>query len=83
MDSEHRQMIEEVKAVLAKYKQRHTMASTVVQQYTLDGILVETYPSIALASLITGIHHSTIGKCLTGTRKTAGGFCWKRAYSRF
>jgi hypothetical protein len=45
-----------------------------VEQYTLNGVLVMSYPSKNEAELTTGIG---LKKVLTGRSKTAGGYIWK------
>lgn len=47
-----------------------------VNQYTLNNILVCTYESKRQAIRETGID---MGKALTGTKKTAGGYIWRYA----
>lgn len=42
-----------------------------------DGVLVR-FKSQSEASRVTGIPQSNIWKCLTGERKTAGGYQWQR-----
>ena len=52
-----------------------------VVQFTLDGIEVARYESIADAGRAVGVHFMSISKCLNhgDERKTAGGFKWKFA----
>ena len=50
-----------------------------VAQYTLEGILVATYPSIKEAERQTGINAVNISYCCKGKLKTAGGYIWKYA----
>lgn len=45
-----------------------------VYQYTINNILINTYDSITDAKEITKI--SSIGNCVTGRSKTAGGYIW-------
>jgi hypothetical protein len=47
-----------------------------VRQYTKDNIFIKEYSSIQTASDETNINRSTISKCASGSRKTAGGFKW-------
>lgn len=42
-----------------------------------QGLLIVEYPSIAAAAKATGINRGSIHACLSGKRKTAGGFTWK------
>jgi group I intron endonuclease len=48
-----------------------------VNQYTLDGVFVASYPYIKGAAEKTGIGYKTIKSNLLGYSKTAGGFVWK------
>ncbi len=50
---------------------------TPVKQYDLNGNLVATYPSIAMASRATKIWQQNILKACQGKRNTAGGFIWE------
>ena len=52
---------------------------TSVSQYTKNGDFLQTYPSQAIASRVTGIPQSNIYQAINGKerRKTAGGFIWK------
>jgi hypothetical protein len=46
-----------------------------VNQFSKDGILVATYPSVNEARRNTSILN--ISQCCRGNRKSAGGFIWK------
>jgi group I intron endonuclease len=48
-----------------------------VEQYTKEGVFVKSYPSIKTAYCELNIK-TGIDKVLSGKRKTAGGFIWKR-----
>lgn len=48
-----------------------------VTQYNIQGKKVKTYPSIAIASKITGISHSHISSRARGNEYSAGGFIWR------
>ena len=48
-----------------------------INQYTKNGDYVNTYPTIAEASRQTGIGDTSIGNCLRGWSKSAGGYVWK------
>ena len=48
-----------------------------VSKYSLDGVFIDSYNSIAEASKNTGINKSCIAKVCRGERKTSGGFIWK------
>ena len=47
-----------------------------VYQYDRQYHLINNYPSVVQASLITGINHSNICSCCEGRRKTAGNYIW-------
>lgn len=47
-----------------------------VDQYTLSGARVQTFPSAVVASNNTGIYVSGIYRCCRGQLKSAGGFVW-------
>ncbi len=51
-----------------------------VKQYTCEGLFVEEYESIKLASKITGINNNSISACCRNTDKTAGGFIWRFSF---
>jgi len=48
-----------------------------IDQYTLDGVYIQTWPSISKASKNLNINKYTIIKCLRGTFQTAGLHRWK------
>ena len=48
-----------------------------VQQYTLDGLLINTFSSITEAARLTGSNLSKICDCLHGRREYTNGFKWK------
>ena len=49
-----------------------------VEQFSVDGLYIASYPSAAEAGRITGISKSHIGECCNGNRyKTVGGYIWK------
>jgi group I intron endonuclease len=63
-------------------KQKHSEVMTKatgvkVDQYSLDGIFIQTFASKKLAAKETGAHPASINKVITGKNKTAGGFLWK------
>ncbi len=47
-----------------------------VKQFTKMKVFIRKYKSLPEAERKTGAFHANIGKCLTGERKTAGGFIW-------
>ena len=49
----------------------------VISQYTVDGVLVETYRSAREATRVTGINHGNICACARGIKRHAGGYVWK------
>lgn len=60
-------------------KDRHTHRAIVIEQWTKDRTkLINTFNSATEAE-ITGAHRSKISEVCKGTRKTAGGFWWKKA----
>lgn len=48
-----------------------------VAQYTLDGVLVATFPNAKTASEVTGAGRSYISKVCLGKARTSGGYVWK------
>lgn len=54
------------------------MPEKAVVQMTKDGEVIREYPSIREATRETGIEHSCISRCCSGSRnaKTAGGYKW-------
>jgi hypothetical protein len=48
-----------------------------VEQYSVDNILLNSFPSATEAMKQTGIKNDNINQCLKGKSKTAGGFIWK------
>lgn len=60
-----------------KYAYQHgERPLTPVSQYTLQGQLIKTYPSIKDASEATGTKKSCICSCCKGDIKSANGFLW-------
>jgi len=53
-----------------------------VKQYTLDGELVATYPSVHSASRAVGCTPSAITYCCKGRCKTVKGYVFKRGESK-
>lgn len=49
-----------------------------VNQYTMKGKFIKTYPSVAEAARATGIARSNISTCCAGRLRSAGGYKWKR-----
>lgn len=50
-----------------------------VQQFTLDGQLLNTFESLAEAERQTNIYRPNISNALDKVNRTAGGFIWRRA----
>lgn len=48
-----------------------------VAQYTLDGKLIQVFPSAREAERQTGVNNWRISNVCTGRRKKAGGFIWR------
>ena len=57
------------------------LRSKQVYQYSKEGVLLATYPSLAEANRQTGVDDAAISKCCLGKYryKSAGGFIWKYA----
>ena len=51
---------------------------TPVSQYTMEGKLVKTYPSLAEAAKATGISYNNIREYSCGKRRPCGGYIWRR-----
>lgn len=49
----------------------------VVNQYSLEGVLLARYPSLSNASTFSEAQVAHIGKVVNGKRTTAGGYSWK------
>ena len=47
-----------------------------IEQYSLDGIYIKTFPAIRAAAREVGVDHATIGRCCNKKAKHAGGFIW-------
>lgn len=54
--------------------------SKVVNQYSLNGVFIATYPSIKEAERITGIDNTMISRVCKGKSKFAKGYLWKYAF---
>jgi group I intron endonuclease len=50
-----------------------------VDQFTLDGLFIKTWPSIKEAAETTGVCYGTIRANMVGRRRTGKGSIWKRA----
>ncbi len=63
-------------------KHREAMAKACgikVEQYSLDGVLLNTFPSMGEAARSVKMSMGLIGFCLSGKLKTGKGFIWKKA----
>lgn len=60
-----------------KYNKRYIYHMKPVAQYTLEGILVTTYPSLAEAGRQTGFLKGQISRCCNKKQKSAYGYIWK------
>lgn len=57
----------------------NTKRSKTVLQKSLDGIVLNTYPSANEASRCTGVNNGNISACARGIYKSAGGYKWEYA----
>ena len=48
-----------------------------VRQFTINGVLLATYESASIASLLTGIEKHAIKDCCTGKCQTGHGYIWR------
>ena len=48
-----------------------------IVQYSLEGNIIDIYPSLVQASESTEINYASISKCCLGSQKKAGAFKWK------
>lgn len=68
---------EEHREKMSKSHINHPHLSKKVAQYTLNGKLVQEYPSLSEAARIVGCRSSDICSVCRGKRNTAHGFVWK------
>ncbi len=66
------------RAKALKDKGVYDKQSISVEQYNLEGILLNTFKSITEASLQTKTNHTSISQCINNKSKTANHFIWKR-----
>lgn len=66
---------EEKKQEIKKVK---VESSNVIRQYDLDGSFLKEFDSLIESSSAVGVGVSSIQKCVSGQRKTAGGYIWIR-----
>lgn len=50
-----------------------------VNQLSITGEIINSFPSENEAARVTGIHQANINRCINGQMKSAGGYIWKRA----
>lgn len=50
-----------------------------IEQYSLNGDILKSYPSLREAERTTNVPHQNIHKCCIGKYRYAGGFVWKYA----
>lgn len=50
--------------------------SICIDQYTLDGKFVKTYPSLYTAARENGLHQPNITNCIKSGNRTSGGYIW-------
>jgi group I intron endonuclease len=60
-----------------KYTGGNSPTAKKIQQYNLDGVLIQIWDSISDASNKLNINRCCIGGCAQGRQKTAGGFIWR------
>ena len=61
----------------ALYETKTNSSAKQVEQYSLDGELLNTYPSVRIAAKQLNLDASTISKVCRGVNKTHGGFIFK------
>lgn len=62
-----------------KQRIRETKISKPVVQFSIDGEVIQTWPSVAEAARRSGLDRSQIRRCCKGKLKTSGGFVWRYA----
>ena len=55
----------------------HPNLSKPIEQYTMDGLFIKSYPSAAEAERQTGIYAVNISMCCRGKYSQSGGYKWK------
>lgn len=73
--SNKKAIVEEKKQEIKKAK---VESSTVIRQYDLDGSFLKEFDTLLESSNTVGVGVSSIQKCVSGQRKTAGGYIWIR-----
>lgn len=62
---------------ILKHKTNNDKRITKIKQYTLDGVLLETYNCIVETKEKYGFKHNNIVACCKGKRKSAYGYKWQ------
>lgn len=62
---------------LSRSHKNHPRLSKPIEQYTMDGQLIQTFPSSAEAARQLGLHAVNISCCCRGIYKQCGGYLWK------
>lgn len=66
---------EERKKFFAEHPEKKTTKA--VEQYSLDGVFIESFISAREAEKVTGIGYRQISAVVTGRQKTTGGYIWR------
>lgn len=61
------------------YGTRNARISKPVQQFSMDGRLINTWSSMMEAERVTGVNQGNISSCCNGKLPTAGRFVWRYA----
>lgn len=64
-------------------KHKNGKCSKKITQYTLDGVFVAEYPSLAQVNRDFGYSQSNLSKCCLGKRKSAYGYIWRFGLCKF
>ena len=72
-----KELTDEHKRKIATAMTNNPLKSYIAEQYSKEGNLLCTYLSIHEAGRQTGISFQHIAACISGKRKTAGGFVWR------
>lgn len=62
----------------ATRKKLREIQANPIEQVTLDGVTIASYISCGEAHEKTGISSTNIARCISGKRKTAGGYVWRK-----
>ena len=61
-----------------EHKKTKAESSTIIRQYDINGTYIKEYSTLSESSNAVGVSASSIQKCVSGQRKTAGGYIWIR-----